>query len=233
MGSQSFAWSVSLCLHVALLWWLALQLEGSAANSMPTTEASRILSARLITLPPPAEVAIPAPTPRQVTPHAQKPKTRAAAPAEPQLAPAVPPTAELPEAVPDTVPTTAVPAVAQDSDPQPTVQASSSARPAETIAIVREPRFRVPPTPPVYPRLSRQRGESGTVLIQARVEIDGSISDIRIVQSSGFGRLDHAALSAVRRWQIEPWRQGDRLLTAWVELPVVFELVDAGRHAWR
>lgn len=89
---------------------------------------------------------------------------------------------------------------------------------------IERPHFRKPPQPPVYPRLSRVRGESGTVLLRARVETNGTVSEIRIKHSSGHDLLDRAAVAAVRDWEIEPYRRNHSAMVAWVELPVIFEL---------
>ena len=52
---------------------------------------------------------------------------------------------------------------------------------------------------PEYPRLSRLRGEQGSILIGIQVE-KGVLSEASTVVSSGFPRLDDAALEAVRLW---------------------------------
>ena len=51
---------------------------------------------------------------------------------------------------------------------------------------------------PVYPSISRRRREEGTVLLDLLVLADGSVSEVSIHTSSGFPRLDKAALELVR-----------------------------------
>lgn len=55
--------------------------------------------------------------------------------------------------------------------------------------------------PPVYPRLSRLRGESGRVVIEVVLRSSGEIESIFVAQSSGFEMLDQSALRAVKRWK--------------------------------
>ena len=51
---------------------------------------------------------------------------------------------------------------------------------------------------PVYPRESREKGEEGRVVISLTIRADGMAADIKVVESSGYPRLDQAALEAVR-----------------------------------
>lgn len=60
---------------------------------------------------------------------------------------------------------------------------------------------------PSYPMMSKRFGERGTVLIRAWVESDGSVSKADVLKSSGFERLDQAALTSVRTWRFEPGLQ--------------------------
>ncbi|WP_132858134.1 energy transducer TonB [Sulfuritortus calidifontis] len=77
---------------------------------------------------------------------------------------------------------------------------------------------------PAYPALSRRMGEQGKVLLRVYVEPDGSAARVELKTSSGFERLDNAALSAVRKWRFVPARQGDAAVGAWVVVPIVFSL---------
>ena len=58
--------------------------------------------------------------------------------------------------------------------------------------------------PPRYPLESRRRRETGTVVLMVVVDEEGRVSAISVATSSGFDRLDKAALSAVRRWRWSP-----------------------------
>lgn len=59
------------------------------------------------------------------------------------------------------------------------------------------------PMPP-YPRSSIENEEEGTVRIEITVESNGQISSAKIIKSSGYSRLDAAALRAARGALIRP-----------------------------
>jgi protein TonB len=49
-----------------------------------------------------------------------------------------------------------------------------------------------------YPPTSRRLGEEGSVVVQVLVDVDGRVLESKLVQSSGFDRLDQAALNGVK-----------------------------------
>jgi protein TonB len=51
---------------------------------------------------------------------------------------------------------------------------------------------------PEYPPVSRRLGEQGSVILEVLVDANGRATDAKIVQSSGFPRLDEAALEGVK-----------------------------------
>ena len=55
-----------------------------------------------------------------------------------------------------------------------------------------------------YPPASQNEGEEGTVTLLLAVQTDGSISDIRIARSSGYQRLDAAAVRSLRQAKFQP-----------------------------
>lgn len=59
---------------------------------------------------------------------------------------------------------------------------------------------------PPFPLASRLKGEEGSVSLSFSILADGSTKDISISKSSGFSRLDKAALEFIRgrRYQIPP-----------------------------
>lgn len=50
-----------------------------------------------------------------------------------------------------------------------------------------------------YPNSARARREQGTVLVRVRLARDGSLLSLALEHSSGFNRLDEAALETFRR----------------------------------
>ena len=60
---------------------------------------------------------------------------------------------------------------------------------------------------PTYPELSKRRGETGTATVRFTVGSRGAIDEIALVKSSGFARLDEAAIDALRQSTCKPQRE--------------------------
>jgi periplasmic protein TonB len=78
--------------------------------------------------------------------------------------------------------------------------------------------------PPTYPESSRRRGEEGVVLLNVTVDEQGETGSVVIKQSSGFSRLDQAAVKAVERWKFNPARVGSIAVSSQIEIPIRFRL---------
>lgn len=92
------------------------------------------------------------------------------------------------------------------------------------IPTMRSVRFLRPPRPAHYPKLSLERDEQGTVVVRALVGVNGRPQRVRVVRSSGYGRLDASALQAVRGWAFVPMRVNGAPSLAWVQVPVRFRI---------
>jgi protein TonB len=77
---------------------------------------------------------------------------------------------------------------------------------------------------PSYPRISRQRGEEGTVVLSVEVLANGTAGNISVITSSGYRRLDNAALKAARQTVFTPARRLGNAVSAITELSYSFEL---------
>jgi TonB family protein len=56
-----------------------------------------------------------------------------------------------------------------------------------------------------YPLLSIAQAEQGRVTLAFVIQLDGSITDVKVAKSSGFARLDGAAVDvATKRWHFDP-----------------------------
>jgi protein TonB len=77
---------------------------------------------------------------------------------------------------------------------------------------------------PVYPLQALRAGEQGTVTVLAQVDVDGQVTDARVVRHSGSIALDRAAPNEVRRWKFEPALHDGRPVVARVEVPVSYRL---------
>lgn len=80
--------------------------------------------------------------------------------------------------------------------------------------------------PPLYPRLARDRGWEGEVLLRVIVSEAGDVRRVSIERSSKHAVLDAAALRAVRRWRFHPSRLGPTPVEGEVLVPLRFKLSD-------
>jgi protein TonB len=83
---------------------------------------------------------------------------------------------------------------------------------------------RISGNPPKYPIESLRKKEQGTVLLHLTVGADGSVTDIVIARSSGFERLDNAALRAVRAWRWRPMMRAGQAVAVTGDMPIPFTL---------
>jgi len=195
-----------LALHVALL------AGGAELATRPEVRAAlREIQVRLVELPPPAP-APPVVRPPDPPPVAKKPPPTP--PPRPVLtAVAEAPVASASFAVPPQPP----------APPAPTPVETPPAPPPPVVAARFDADYLHNPKP-VYPSMSRRLGEEGTVRLRVKVGADGTALTVETERSSGFDRLDAAALDAVRRWRFVPARRGDVAIEAWVAVPIVFKL---------
>ncbi len=61
---------------------------------------------------------------------------------------------------------------------------------------------------PMYPRLSVRLLEEGTTVVRVTVNDSGRVSDVHVLRTSGFRRLDESALHALRQWRFAPATNG-------------------------
>ncbi|MNY84641.1 transport protein TonB [compost metagenome] len=215
-----------LALHAAGIW--ALQ------NSMNRPPEPQIIAAEVIAqfiappAPEPPAAAPPAPAqpePPKPTPKPQPPKPK---PTPVQKAP------PLPKAITDPTPAPNAPKGTLDSAPAPVADAAPPAPPAapappappsggavqlpsSNAAYLNNPR-------PSYPSISRRMSEQGKVLLRVLVDENGSPQQIEIKQSSGFDRLDKAALASVQKWRFVPGKRNGVPEAMWNIVPVNFVL---------
>jgi TonB family protein len=77
---------------------------------------------------------------------------------------------------------------------------------------------------PEYPRLAREAGWEGTVMLRVEVLSDGKAGAVNVHKTSGYSLLDDAAVTAVQRWHFTPAMDGNFPVSAVVHLPVKFDL---------
>lgn len=185
------------------------------ANSRPSELAPRPLrrpaAAPAITAPPPAD------EPQRVPPEALSPPAPAAAATE-----AGTPTDSAPPPRPGSAGSAShgLAAAATEAAASPPPAAAPPARiewPSAQAAYLNNP-------PPAYPALSRRLGEQGRVVLRVRIEVDGTASAAEVRTSSGYERLDRAALEAVLRWRYVPGKRNGVPEAMWFLVPIQFVL---------
>lgn len=126
--------------------------------------------------------------------------------------------------------TTTTTAISNATTERPVVQAPPVAKPVEHAMV------RTPPstqgrgariTQPEYPPASRRAGEAGTLQLRCFVQATGKCTEVSVVKSSGFDRLDEAAVREVQRnWRFVPAKEDGKPVAAWHTFAVTFRLTD-------
>ncbi|MEZ5663278.1 MAG: energy transducer TonB [Burkholderiaceae bacterium] len=207
--------------HVLGLWALQSGLLRRVAEIVVPVQ----VLADLVDLPQPqVEPAPPPPQPKPEPPR-PRPVAQPRAPA-PQPAPTPLPVAEAaPQAAievaappePEPVSASPAPAPVPVASSTPTIEPPPVVPPSSNAAYLNN-------TPPRYPPLSRRMGEQGRVVVRAFIDIDGTAAKAEIARSSGFDRLDQAALQTVLRWRYVPGKRGGVPEGMWFNIPISFEL---------
>ena len=206
--------------HVGVM--AGIVLSHDTVTSMPTPEPALMVD---IIAPQPAPVQPPKPEPTKTPAAVSKPRPRPVS-APPVLATDNAPTPDAP--VVQKAPTLPTPVQPTPSKDTPTAAAPSAtvAPPAPAVVAPRFDAAYLDNPAPVYPPLSRRADEQGRVVLKVFVEASGTASHVEVRTSSGFERLDKAAVAAVSRWKFVPARQGQEAVAASVLVPIVFSLKD-------
>ncbi len=192
----------------------------------------------------PAEILVEvmAPSPPVAMPMATPPK--APTPAKP--APVTPPPGKAPEPIaaptplavtdPAPAPSSTTPAVAATTTNPPVnsgaISTAGVSTPASTGTATTATKVELPSTDadylnnpkPPYPRLSKQLGEQGKVMVRTLIGVDGTAQKAEIKQSSGYDRLDQAALATALRWRYVPGKRAGVPEAMWFNVPFSFVL---------
>ena len=90
--------------------------------------------------------------------------------------------------------------------PEPVIQAPpAQPLPVAPVALSGELSVACPErSAPTYPAQSRRLGESGAVVLRVELSETGNVAQAQVDHSSGYPRLDEAALAAVRTWRCTP-----------------------------
>nr|MBA3965212.1 energy transducer TonB [Nitrospirales bacterium] len=73
---------------------------------------------------------------------------------------------------------------------------------------------------PLYPRVARESGWEGTVIVRTLITADGAPSQVEIRKSCGHETLDLAAQEAIKNWKFLPAKDGNIPIAKWVDIPI-------------
>lgn len=213
-------------LHAAALWALQAGLVQRAVEVVvPVVLQSELITppAPVVEPPPPAPPPPPVPKPVPPKPVAQKKPTPAPKPAPmPVATPSPAPAPNAPVGVtspqPPAPPIAAPVAPPAPAEPPPAPPAPPRVElPSSDADYLQNPK-------PAYPPMSRRLGEQGKVVLRVLIGTDGTAQQAEIRQSSGYERLDQAALETVRRWRYVPGKRGGVPEAMWFNVPINFVL---------
>jgi periplasmic protein TonB len=203
--------------HAGLIWLIA---TGLLSTAVPGGETEHLIMASVIT-DAPAAPAAPAPLPQAQPKTLPQPRTPT-----PTLTPTPMPTPVVSSAAPTaaapTVPApAATPAAAAPTGNQ--RPNTASAAPAPVVLPSSDADYLNNPAP-VYPGMSRRMGEQGTAVLRVFINTEGRAEKAEIRTSSGYSRLDEAALATVQRWRYVPGKRAGVPEAMWFNVPIRFVL---------
>ena len=212
-GARGAVVGAVIVLHLLALW----ALQAGLLHRVVSWVVPVMAVSDAVDVPPP-------PPPKPLPPSPTLPAPRAA-PAVARPAP------ELPLAVPtESAPSVnapvGLPAPLPVQNTAPVAAASVNATP------VPSPKIALPSTQadylnnpkPAYPAMSRRLGEQGRAVVRVLIGADGLPQKAELHTSSGFDRLDRAALDTVMRWRYVPGKRGDVPEAMWFNVPLNFVL---------
>jgi protein TonB len=170
--------------------------------------------------PPRPDAPVPAPTPPMPVP----------APAPTPVPTPVPTPAPTPGPMPtpEPAPRPVAAAVAPAPEPAPAPAAPAQAAPAPAApsktGVSIPATYSAKNTKPAYPSMSRRLNEQGTVILRVLVRSDGTAGHVEVKSSSGFPRLDQAAIDAVQTWRFNPATVDGKAIEEWYQVPITLKL---------
>ncbi len=187
---------VLIIFHALVIWALAVSLKKAEGSRQPT-----IIKAEII---------------EEITSEEEAPPPPPTIEAPPPYVP--PPDINVATPVQQTQ-STALTQVTTERAPPPPVQ-KPVVKKAPAIAKNAVRRFQ-----PEYPPTSRRLGEAGSVTLRVLVGTDGRVMDGQVQASSGYPRLDEAALKhALRAWRFDPGTEDGTPVQMWHQVKVTFKI---------
>lgn len=211
------------CFHLALLGWVRVNQPASQSVTVLPAVQVRQIEAAPRHMPQPAPITQsrperpPVPPKKAVPPQptpARVPDPVLTTPNGPSWPSPAPPANDAP--APSDKATSAGTTPHPPSSTQATASAKGTTLPSSQADYLSNP-------PPPYPPLSLRLNEQGKVVVRVLIGKDGLALDGSIAQSSGFDRLDRAALKAVMAWRYVPGTVDGQARDMWFDVPVHFK----------
>lgn len=205
-----------ILVHLLALFFLLRQTPAREVLQKAAPIMVAVVTPPKVVVPPP-----PPPPPPRPPPKPRLEPIKAPAPSPPIVVPALPALVEFASPPP------AVPAPPAQSEVTAATVAPPLPSPRPAPPAITPPSFNAAylrNTPPRYPNASRRTGEQGRVVMRVHVSETGSPEQVELHTSSGFERLDRAALDTVRTWKFVPAHQAGKAVAAWVLVPITFAL---------
>lgn len=212
----AFRWphSSAVVLVVALMHLALLPLIGRGSPPVPSLVAPQAVSVRWMDAPASAPQPQPKPQPQEKPQPIPKAEPKRHAVSAPKLV------------VIQATSSSTAPATPSEkaASPSPTNQAEDAHPAVPQVIPPRVDAAYLSNPPPAYPAEARRDHQEGRVLLRVLVSAEGQSREVSIDQSSGFSRLDEAAVAVVRNWRFIPGQRGDTAVEASVLVPIIFKL---------
>ena len=233
LGVSRGGWAAATILYAALA--AALALAAWQATPPEPWPMSRTVF-KVVFEEPPAPPA-PAPPPAPEPPKAAAEPTPEPAAAEPEPEPPPPVAEPAPEPLPKPPPAKPRPPRHQAAAPTRPVAPAPSQPADRQVAALTPPALPaapiLPPQPvsglannckPDYPMAAKELGQQGRVVLRVEVSPAGKPLNTTVLSTSGYPRLDKAALAAVEQCRFRPATQGGIAVAGAADLPIQFRL---------
>ena len=215
LGLRGAVVGAVIALHLLGLWALqAGLLQRVVTWVVPVMAVSEAVDVPVPPPPPAKRLPPPAAT---VSPRPTAPLATSA----PELPLAVPAASVPAESAPIGLP---APSPVQNSAPAAAAPVTATPAPSPKIALPSTQADYLNNPKPAYPALSRRLGEQGRAVVRVLIGADGLPQKAELHSSSGFERLDRAALDTVMRWRYVPGKRGDVPEAMWFNVPLNFVL---------
>lgn len=204
-----------LLAHMGLFWAIE---QGWLEQPSMVEEAQVIMASVMVESTPASPQPQIQPQPKPVSPTVPQPRPTPV----PTPLPTVSKQAEASPSPPAVAPANNAPANASAPAAAPSASVGKPAPPSLVLPSSDADYLNNPP--PVYPRMSKRMGEQGTVIVRVFIGLQGTAEQAELRTSSGYDRLDKAALETVQRWRYVPGKRHGTPEAMWFNVPVRFVL---------